>query len=193
MTNDERYWHAGVSCMISGCILSSSRYANVVDLPIEPIIAALKRMVEGMRAMVKANVRTADDILNAYIREFYGKFINVRAVDGAMQATFGEAGIVDESITRTQVSGRVERGITPGYINFFIEEQQLKSFCASMSYGYVDFRKELEALYRVDYVKKDMLSKTKGPQMRVNAVKISRPESSVTDNDDEDKGLLPLG
>lgn len=193
MTNDERYWHAGVSCMISGCILASSRYANVIDLPIEPLIAALKRMVENMRSMVRANVRTADDVLNAYIREFYGKFINVRAIDGAMQATFGETGIVDESITRTQVSGRVERGITPGYVNFFIEEQQLKSFCASMSYGYIDFRKELEALYRVDYVKKDMLSKTKGPQMRVNAVKISRPESSIIDPDDEDQGLLSVG
>ena len=140
-------------------------------------------------------MRTADDVLNAYIREFYGKFINVRVIDGAMEATFGEQGVVDESITRTQIAGRVERGVTPGYIDFFIEEQLLKAYCSGMSFGYSDFRKQLENLYRVNYVKKDMLSKTKGPQMRVNTIKISRPESTLLDKEDEKEAtdILSVG
>jgi hypothetical protein len=165
----------------------------VVNLPIQHIIISLKVIVEKARQTVRSNVRTAEDILNAYIREFYGKFIVVRAIDGAIQATFGEAGTVDESITRTQISGRVERNITPGYVNFFIEEGLLKSYCSSMSFGYADFRKQMEKLHRVEYIKKDMLSKTKGPQMRVNAIKISRPESPLLEPDAEkDTDILPV-
>ena len=43
-----------------------------------------------------------------------------------------------------------------------------------MSFGYSDFKKQLEAMYNISYLKKDLMSKTKGPQMRVNAMKISR-------------------
>ena len=52
-----------------------------------------------------------------------------------------------------------------------------------MSFGYADFRKQMESQHRVEYVKKDMLSKTKGPQMRVNAIKISRPETPLIETD----------
>ena len=65
-----------------------------------------------------------------------------------------------------------------------------------MSYGYADMRKELEKSYRVDYVKKDMLAKTKGPQMRVNAIKISRPESELLELNIDEKAPespLPVG
>lgn len=193
MTNDERYWHTGAASCIAGCILASPKYANIVSLPIQPIILSLKGIIEKARLTIKSNARTAEDVLNSYIREFYGRFVVVRAIDGAIQATFGESGTVDESITRTQIAGRVERNVVPGFINFFIEEQLLKSYCSSMSFGYADFRKQMEALHRVEYVKKDMLSKTKGPQMRVNAIKISRPESALLEDDDaQPKNILPV-
>lgn len=194
MTNDERYWQAGVSSCVGGIIAVSSKHANIINLPLQPIIAVFKTLVTNARLIVRSNVRTAEDVLNAYIREFYGRFINVRAIEGAMEATFGERGVVDESITRTQIAGRVERGVTPGFVNFYIEEQMLKAYCSSMSFGYADFRKQLEAQYRVDYIKKDMLSKTKGPQMRVNTMKISRPESELVENPNEEaKDLLSVG
>jgi hypothetical protein len=194
MTNDERYWHAGVSSCVGSIIAISSKHANIINLPLQPIIAVFKTLVTNARLIVRSNVRTAEDVLNAYIREFYGRFINVRAIEGAMEATFGERGVVDESITRTQIAGRVERGVTPGFVNFYIEEQMLKAYCSSMSFGYADFRKQLEAQYRVDYIKKDMLSKTKGPQMRVNTMKISRPESELVENPNEEaKDLLSVG
>lgn len=193
MTNDERFWHAGVACCVAGCILAGPKYANIVTLPVQQIITSLKVIVEKTRLTVRSSVRTAEDVLNSYIREFYGRFVVVRAIDGAIQATFGESGTVDESITRTQICGRVERNVVPGYVNFFIEEQLLKAYCSSMSFGYIDFRKQIEALYRVEYTKKDMLSKTKGPQMRVNAIKISRPETSLLEADgEENKNILPV-
>ncbi len=193
MTNDERYWHAAAASCIAGDIAASSKYANIVNLPIQHLTAVYKKLIDDARRTVRSNVRTAEDVLNAYTREFYGRFINVRAIDGAMEATFGERGVVDESITRTEIAGRVERGVTPGFVNFFIEEQMLKAYCSSMSFGYADFRKQLEKQYRVDYIKKDMLSKTKGPQMRVNAMKISRPESDLVEKPSEKAtDTLPL-
>ena len=194
MVNDERYWHAAAASCISGSIVASSKYANIVNLPIQQLSLVYKKLIFDARIIVRSNVRTAEDVLNAYVREFYGRFINVRAIDGAMEATFGERGVVDESITRTEIAGRVERGITPGFVNFFIEEQMLKAYCSSMSFGYSDFRKQLEKQYRVDYIKKDMLSKTKGPQMRVNTMKISRPESGLVEKADEEAAnILPVG
>lgn len=194
MTNDERYWHAAVASCVAGEVAVSSKYANIVNLPVQQLITVYKTLIDNARFLVRSNVRTAEDVLNAYIREFYGRFVNVRVIDGAMEATFGERGVVDESITRTEIAGRVERGVTPGYVNFFIEEQMLKAYCSSMSFGYTDFRKQLEKQYRVDYIKKDMLSKTKGPQMRVNTMKISRPESDLVEKPSEEtKDLLSMG
>jgi hypothetical protein len=195
MSNDERYWHAAIAACLAGCILAGTQYSGVVDMPIQPLIDSMKRLVEKARGTVRSNVRSAEDVLNAYIREHYGKFISVKVTnDGHVEATYANSEVTDESITRSQIFGRVERHVTPGYVNFFIEESLLKQYCSTMSFGYADFRKELEKLYRVDYVKKDMLAKTKGPQMRVNALKISRPEAEVFEmNIDETPSPLPVG
>jgi hypothetical protein len=45
-----------------------------------------------------------------------------------------------------------------------------------MSFGYADFKKQIERIYRVAYGKMDLMKKTRGPSMRVNAIKISMPE-----------------
>jgi hypothetical protein len=49
-----------------------------------------------------------------------------------------------------------------------------------MSFGYADFKRQLEAMYRTTYMRKDMMSRTKGPPMRVNVMRINRPN---TDDD----------
>ena len=116
--------------------------------------------------------------MNAYTRERYGKFVMVKmGLDGKVAASLGVSEIVDESLTRSDIAGRVEKGFTPGHIDYFIEEQLLKQHCVSMSFGYKDFKEAIEKLpnYKVKYVRKDMLSKTRGPTMRVNVMQITRP------------------
>ena len=75
------------------------------------------------------------------------------------------------------MAGRVEHDMTPGHVDYFIEEQLLKQHCSTMSYGYSDLKKELETLpnYKIAYMRKDMLAKTRGPSMRVNVMRITRP------------------
>jgi hypothetical protein len=117
-------------------------------------------------------------VLNSYTRDNYGKFVVVENVDGVLNAALGGSGIIDKSITRTMVAGRVEHDLTPGHIDYFIEEQQLKAFCVTMSFVYSEFKRQLEAMpmYKIQYMKKDMLTKTRGPSMRVNVMRITVPK-----------------
>jgi hypothetical protein len=72
-------------------------------------------------------------------------------------SSWGDGSTVDKSITRTKVLGRIEHNtLQEGYTEYFIEEQLLKQHCVSMSFGYADFKAQLEKMFRVSYVKKDM-------------------------------------
>lgn len=177
MAGDERFWLAGCSCVIASVVLLSSKYSNVIDLPVNAVIETLGKMVEKSRAAVRGSRRTAEDILNSFTRDNFGKFVVVKSVNGILDATLGQAGIIDQSLTRTSVLGRVEHDVTPGHVNYIIEAQVMQAHCASMGFGYSEFKTAMEAMpnYKITYGKYDLLAKTRGPTMRVNAMKICRP------------------
>jgi hypothetical protein len=175
---DERYWTAGNSCIIAIVRLLGKKHANIIDIPIKPIVEVLRTMVYSARGIIHSSERTAEDVLNAYTRERYGKFVMVSlSIEGKLITSLGGNEVVDESLTRSDIAGRVEKGFTPGHIDYYIEEQLLKQHCVSMSFGYKDFKEAIETMpnYKVKYVRKDMLSKTRGPSMRVNVMQITRP------------------
>jgi hypothetical protein len=174
---DERYWTAGNACILTIVQLLGKKYANLIDIPIKPIVEVLRLMVYSARGIIHGSKRNAEDVLNAYTRERFGKFVVVKNLNGVLDATLGGNGDIDQSLTRSDVAGRVEHGFTPGHVDYFIEEQLLKQHCVSMSYGYKDFKEQLERLpnYKIRYLRKDMLSKTRGPTMRVNVMQITRP------------------
>jgi hypothetical protein len=183
---DERYWTAGNSCIVAIVQLLGKKYANIIDIPVKPIVEVLRMMVFSARGIIHSSERTAEDVLNAYTRERYGKFVMVKkTLEGKIDASFGSDGVIDESLTRSEIAGRVEKGFTPGHVDYFIEVQLLKQHCVSMSYGYDDFKEAIEKLpnYKVKTQKKDMLAKTRGPSMRVNVMHISRP---INVDDEED-------
>ena len=182
-TNDERFWMAGIGAMVSAGILMNSQHADVAEFPMNEIINALQARITYMRSNVRGNKRTAEDILNGFIREYWGKFVIINFGEkGGLSAAMGDGSMIDKATTKSNVMGRVENGITPGCKDFYIEERLLKSFCSSMSFGYTDFKRQMEKLYTVGYVsKKDMMAKTNGPQMRVSTMKISRREEDAND------------
>ena len=112
----------------------------------------------------------------------------VKRSDGSLLAQLGGNQEIDQSITRTSVAGRIEHEITAGFVDYYIEEALLKAYCATMSFGYAAFCKQLSEAdgFFVERMKKDMTSKTKGPPMRVNALKIRRRSG------DWDAEALPL-
>jgi hypothetical protein len=174
---DERYWLAGASAVVAGAILAGTKYAGIIDLPVEKIMLCLKTIVEKARNIMKSSVRTAEDILNSYVREYYGNFVVLSATPDGIGAAFGNGALIDQTTMRSDVAGRVEHNTAPGFTDFYIEEQLLKAYCSSMSFGYSDFKRQLEAMYRITYMRKDMMSKTKGPPMRVNVMRINRPNN----------------
>lgn len=182
--DDERYWHAGCTTTVAAAILLRKEYSGILDVEINKVITALKELVEKARNVVKTSVRSAEDVLNTYIGDNYGSFIVLKKSEGKILAAWGDNGdIVDRSTTRSKVLGRVEHGLmAPGYREFFIEEQLLKKHCVSMSFGYDEFKAQMEETFRCKYVKKDMLSRTNGPAMRVNTMHISFKEEVFDGN-----------
>jgi hypothetical protein len=173
-TDDERYWHAGCTVTVAAAVLLRGEYAGILDVEINKVITALKTLVDNARGVIRNSVRTAEDVLNAYIGDHYGNFIVLKKAEGRILASWGDDGIVDKSITRSKVLGRVEHGmLTPGYREFYIEEQLLRKHCVGMSFGYDEFKAQIENQFKVTYIKKDMLSRTNGPSMRVNVMHIS--------------------
>lgn len=187
-TNDERFWMAGIGAQVAAAILMGSKKAGIVDFPLEPIMQELDHAVNYMRGNIRSTSRTAEDVLNAYTRDYYGNFIIVKQDAGSLMAALGNGDVIDASTARSNIMGRVEHGFTPGHVDYFIEERLLKSYCSSMSFGFADFKRQLEKMFTVTYMaRKDMMAKTKGPQMRVAVIKISRRI-----DDDEFTHQIPL-
>ena len=184
-TNDERFWMAGIGCAVAAGALWSQKYLGIVDLPLKQIIGAYKEVINFMRKSMRTNVRTAENVLNSFISENFGKLLVIRrhAQSNALMAEFGMNKEADESITRSSISGRVEHNLTPGYCDFFIEEQMMKAHCAAHSFGYAAFCKKLAETNNivVEFLKKDMTAKTKAPPMRVQAIKVRRRLEDVSE------------
>jgi hypothetical protein len=190
--NDERYWMAGVGCAIAAGILMNSEHANIAEFPLKEIIDSYRKRITLQRSSIKGGYRSAEDVLNAFIQEYQGKFVVVKYGEKAGPlAHLGDGSLVDRNTTRAEVMGRVEHGVTAGHVDFYIEERLLKSFCSNMSFGYSNLKRHLEDQFTVTYVsKKDMMSKTSAPPMRVTAMKISRP---ITESDEEIINQIPVG
>ncbi len=184
-TDDERYWHAGCTEVVAAAVLLGPKYANILTVPVNAVIEALKGLVDKARGVLRRSVRTAEDVLNAYTRDNYGGFVVLWKVEEngktKLLSKWGnDSGLLDKSITRNKVLGRIEHNtMQEGYVEYFIEEQLLKQHCVSMSFGYADFKAQLERQFRVAYVKKDLLAKTNGPTMRVNVMHISRKSEDL--------------
>lgn len=190
MTGDERFWAAGCAADIAGAILASSKYADIIDLPIDMIMRSFRNMVEKARKVVRAGARSAEDILNAFTRENYGSFVVVKQSDGSILAALGNGETIDQTITRSKVMGRVEHGIAKkGFVEYYVEEHVMRAHCVAMSYGYEAFKRALEATpgLIVGYERKDMMARTRGPHMRVRAMRISRRAE-----DDEHAEAVPV-
>lgn len=191
-TDEERYWHAACTSDVTAAILLGPKYANLLDVPVQAVVDALKELVVKARAAHKKSIRSAEDILNTYTREFYGKFVVIRRDDsGRLLAELGQDSIGKTS-TRNTVMGRIEH-VNAHYVDYFIEEQLLKNHCASMSFGYTDFKKQLEQMAPEGYearfgIKKDLLARTDGPALRVNVMHLRIPKAKFDDAD----GSIPL-
>ena len=181
--NDERFWMAGAGIIIAAGILCNSQHTGLVDIPLKEIIGVLKGTFENQRASIQGGKRSAEDVLNAYVQEYQGKFVVVKYGERAsVLAAFSDGSVVGRNTTKSEVMGRVEHGATIGNTDVYIEERLLRAYCSTMSFSYTTFKEQLSRTFTVSHVqRKDMLGKTDGPPMRVTALKITRRTDEVDD------------
>lgn len=181
--NDERFWMAGVGCVVAVGLLMSDAHTGLCNIPMQEIIESYRRQITYQRLSIKGGKRSAEDILNAYIQEYQGKFVVVKYGEKAGPAAmFADGTSVGRSTTKAEVMGRVEHGVTPGNIDFYIEERLLRAFCSNMSFSYATFKQEIASTFSVHSVqRKDMMARTEGPPMRVNALKLTADINSIDD------------
>jgi hypothetical protein len=181
--NDERYWMAGVGCVVAMGILFSDKHTGLCNIPLQEIIEAYRRQITHLRSCIKGGKRSAEDVLNSYIQEYQGKFVVVKFGEKASPAAmFGDGSSVGRTTTRAEVMGRVEHGVSPGYVDFYIEERLLRAFCSNMSFSYATFLTEIRTAFTVHQVpRKDLLAKTDGPPMRVTALKLTAHADTLDD------------
>ena len=196
--DDERYWHAGCTAIMASAILLGDKYSGILpELPLDALSTQLKDLVGNARESQRRAARDAEDVLNAYTRDYFGKFVVLRKDrENQLMAEMGKD-LLGSTSTRNTVMGRIEHGVTgPYYVDYFVEEQLLKQHCAAMSYGYADFKRQMLAkvdahgslVYQVQFgVKKDMLARTDGPAMRVTVMHLRIHKDMF------DETLAPLG
>jgi hypothetical protein len=186
-SGDERFWIAGCACIIASARLISRNHANIVELPVGKIAYFLYETIVNMRGETKRMKRTAVDVLNAFTKRNFGKLVMVNNFVAKI------AGIeVAEILDRRDLCGRVEKGDN-GWVEYYIEERELKSFCSSMSYGYMEFKRDISKDCPVDYVRKDLLLGTRGPSMQVRCIHLRQKIDKVVDlfeKEPDDKTLI---
>ena len=190
--NDERYWMAGVGTIVAAGLLLSDKYTGIVNIPLQEIVESYRRQIDHQRQAIKGGKRTAEDVLNSYTQEFQGKFVIVKYGEKASPAAmFGDGTSVGRTTTRQEIMGRVEHGVNPGYVDYYIEERLLRAYCSNMSFSYATFKTEIAQSFIVQQVlKKDMTAKTDGPPMRVSTLRLSANMSTL---DDSVLQSIPMG
>lgn len=184
-SDEERYWHAACTNVVAAAILLGPHYTDLLTVPVKQVVATLKEWVKRGRGLYKAAVRSAEDILNAYIREHHGQFVVLRReADGTLLTDLG-VDLASKTSTRSVIMGRVEHGtLNSNYVEFYVEEALLRRHCAAMSFGYADLRNGMIGLQSEGFsvrfsVKKDMLARTEGPSMRVLTMHLSVPKDKL--------------
>lgn len=173
--DSERYWTSGCAAILAGAILAGPAYANVCTIATRPLYEFLKNLVVEARFIIMSNQQRAEDVLNAYTRDFHGQFVKISPVQNGI-AVFADGREIRPDSTKGKIAGRVEYEVNPGWVDYYIEVNMLKRFCSVRNWSYLDFQKQLalNTDYLVVECQKDLLARTKGFSLRVKCLKVSK-------------------
>jgi hypothetical protein len=166
-SGDERFWIAGCACILAGVRLAGKRYADVVNIPEGKIAAFLLGVVENMRLETSRMKRNALDVLNEFTKRNYGKLV---MVDNRVAKIAGIE--IAETLDRRDLCGRVEKGKTDGWVEYYIGEKEIKSFCSSLSYGYTEFKRDLSKDGPIGFTMRNILAGTRGPVLAIRCLHV---------------------
>lgn len=176
--DEERFWTAGAASAIAAAVLLGPQYANIITIPVAPLVDFFKKRVQEARRIINTNKVFALDLLHIYIREHHGGFIKV-SDPGQKFAVFADGRSVSKDSAKGAVKGRVEYNVVPGYTDFYVDIRLLKEFCARRNKSYIEFVQELQQRVSIVEMRKDLLAKTNGPPYRVLCLKVSQANEEL--------------
>ena len=180
--DSERFWNAGCSSILAGAILAGPKYANVFEFDTPQLAKFAQGLVRYARAIIDSNQNTAEDILNAYTREYNGQFIKIGPEQNGV-AIFNDGRQVRKDSTRGRVAGRIEYDVKAGWVDYYIEVALLKRYCATRNWSYKELVARLNDTMVTTEKRKNLLAKTNGPDMNVKCLQISRPIDEIEKDD----------
>lgn len=176
----ERFWNSGCSAVLAGAILAGPGYANVFAFDSVALAKFAHRLVKHARSVIDANQQDAIDILNAYTREYHGQFVRFDR-NSLEVAKFADGRLISRDSTKGRVAGRIEYDVQPGWVDYYIEINLLRRYCAQRNWNYSELFRRLQdptvvatSKVVVTELRKNVLAKTNGPEMSVKCLKISK-------------------
>jgi hypothetical protein len=167
---------------LAGAILAGPKYANVFEFDTPQLAKFAQSLVRYARAIIDSNQNTAEDILNAYTREYNGQFIKIGPEQNGV-AIFNDGRQVRKDSTRGRVAGRIEYDVKAGWVDYYIEVALLKRYCATRNWSYKELVARLNDTMVTTEKRKNLLAKTNGPDMNVKCLQISRPIDEIEKDD----------
>ena len=155
-----------------------------MNLPLDRLLPEFLGAIEYMRKAIKSNARSASGVIDQYIQENYGQFLILRKTTEGIAKAFGDTDLViDKSLARNSIKGRVENDFMPGLAQIFIEAKAIRKYANDAGFGWESFVKKLsdDKLNRSVAVvrNKTMSANTEAPPFRVDALVITRDRSDV--------------
>lgn len=180
MTDDERFWQAGVVCILAGIRLAGESGVLGRTVNLGPVSEYLRSRVIAMRSIVRVSSRQAEDILFSYISENYSTFIviDMKEKKTMLEGLPGFRQTNEVSRNVREVYGRIEKNAEPGRIIVYINQSKLRSFCSSRDFAYTDMKRQLEEKYPLKDCKKTLTADTVGgAPITVKCLRLSLPEN----------------
>ena len=172
-TDIERFWTVSVGACLAGAVLAGPGYANIFKFDTKELGREYLRWVSKARKLIGSNEQNSEDVLNAYTREYHGQFVRFDASKGP-RAMFEDGSSPTQTSTRGKIAGRIECNIRQGYLDYYIDMATLKRYTNDRNVSYETLKTDLAKTLSVEEVRKDLLSKTGGPVLRVWCLHISR-------------------
>lgn len=176
MDSQERFWQAGIACMLAGATLFGKGYADVMDLPLAKLAEKAQRLILDTRAYLSGNETTTTDVFSAYMENNYGRMVVVKKESNQLRLSLGVDEVRDESLARADVAGRIEHGYTPGVVSVFIPLSNFRMHCHMMGYNSRSFKKEMSG-YIVQEVRKHLFADTRVTSPATRCMQVDIPES----------------
>lgn len=133
-TSEERFWLNGLAAMLTGGALAAdATKADIVDLPLNDLKNFAVDLVKHAREAVAENANDAVGLLVGFLQNNYGKLLILRKDNNESRIRLGLKELVDETLARSEIKGRIE--ILPDKAVIYIDRKEFNSYCSRVNFS----------------------------------------------------------